>query len=52
MRRSVDVRSRWQYNEEHGITPQTIQKAVRDLITHFQEGSNAGDADEKKIQSR
>lgn len=22
-----------QYNEEHGITPQTIQKAVRDLIT-------------------
>ena len=22
-----------QYNEEHGITPQTIQKAVRDLIS-------------------
>ncbi len=22
-----------QYNEEHGITPQTISKAVRDLIT-------------------
>ena len=22
-----------QYNEEHNITPQTIQKAVRDLIT-------------------
>ena len=21
------------YNEEHGITPQTIQKAVRDLIS-------------------
>ena len=22
-----------QYNEEHGITPQTIQKSVRDLIS-------------------
>lgn len=22
-----------QYNQEHGITPQTIQKAVRDLIS-------------------
>ena len=26
-------RSSRQYNEEHGITPQTIKKAVRDLIS-------------------
>ena len=27
-RRQIQIR----YNEEHGITPQTIKKAVRDLI--------------------
>ena len=25
-----------EYNEEHGITPTTIQKSVRDLISYFQ----------------
>lgn len=37
MRRAIDETERrrsiqQQYNEEHGITPQTIKKAVRDLI--------------------
>ena len=38
MRRAIDETERrralqQQYNEEHGITPQTIRKAVRDLIS-------------------
>lgn len=38
MRRAIDETERrrkiqMQYNEEHGITPQTIRKAVRDLIS-------------------
>ena len=38
MRRAIDETNRRravqsQYNEEHGITPQTIRKAVRDLIS-------------------
>ena len=38
MRRAIDETERrraiqMQYNEEHGITPQTIKKAVRDLIS-------------------
>ena len=38
MRRAIDETERRRaiqekYNEEHGITPQTIKKAVRDLIT-------------------
>ena len=33
------------YNEEHGITPQTIQKAVRDLISV----SQTADKDEKQM---
>ena len=33
------------YNEEHGITPQTIRKAVRDLISI----SRAAEADRKSV---
>ena len=38
MRKAMDETARrravqMQYNEEHGITPQTIRKAVRDLIS-------------------
>ena len=33
MRPSDDVTIQEKYNEEHGITPQTIKKAVRDLIS-------------------
>ena len=38
MRTAIDETNRrraiqQKYNEEHGITPQTIQKAVRDLIS-------------------
>ena len=32
------------YNEEHGITPQTIKKAVRDLIS-ISKAAEAGDRD-------
>ncbi len=35
-----------QYNEEHGITPTTIQKAVRDLIAI----SKAADASSKSFE--
>lgn len=33
------------YNEDHGITPQTIKKAVRDLISI----SNTAEKDEKQL---
>ena len=36
------------YNEEHGITPQTIQKAVRDLISISKEIEPAGDCSFEK----
>lgn len=32
MRRSARRKLQQAYNEEHGITPKTIQKSVRDLI--------------------
>ena len=32
-----------QYNEEHGITPTTIQKSVRDLIAISKKGCCGGD---------
>ncbi len=41
------------YNEEHGITPQTIKKRVRDLIsiTKTADGENTGKEIEKDIES-
>ena len=47
-RRSIQQR----YNEEHGITPQTIKKAVRDLIRISKkvEETEAGDI-QKDIES-
>ena len=35
------------YNEDHGITPQTIKKAVRDLIS-ISKAAAAGDGELKK----
>ncbi len=50
MKRAIDETKRrrkiqMQYNEEHGITPQTIHKAVRDLISTSKEAAET----EKKI---
>lgn len=33
MRQIEEEKIQAEYNEEHGITPQTIKKAVRDLIS-------------------
>ena len=46
-RRAIQQR----YNEEHGITPTTIKKAVRDLISISKAVDNDGKMDEKDIES-
>ena len=40
-----------EYNEAHGITPQTIHKAVRDLVTISQAAEAARDRLEKDPES-
>lgn len=56
MRRAIDETERRRalqqaYNEAHGITPQTIQKAVRDLISITKEIKPAETAFEKDPES-
>ena len=51
MKKAIDETNRrreiqQKYNEEHGITPQTIQKAVRDLISI----SEGGGEDRRKLE--
>ena len=43
MRRQRRREIQMQYNEEHGITPKTIQKSVRDLISISKEGGSRRD---------
>ena len=52
MKAAIDETSRrreiqQKYNDDHGITPQTIKKAVRDLIS-ISKAAAAGDGDLKK----
>ena len=39
------------YNEDHGITPTTIKKAVRDLIAISKAAEKDSGADEKDLES-
>ncbi len=56
MRKAIDETDRrrsiqQKYNEEHGITPTTIKKAVRDLITISAAAGDSGAKLEKDIES-
>lgn len=56
MRKAIDETNRrrsiqQKYNEEHGITPTTIKKAVRDLITISAAAGDSGAKLEKDIES-
>ncbi|MDD5831899.1 MAG: excinuclease ABC subunit UvrB [Clostridiales bacterium] len=56
MRRAIDETNRRRavqdsYNKEHGITPATIKKAVRDLITISRAADTDTDAESKDIES-
>lgn len=56
MRKAIDETERrrkiqQKYNEEHGITPTTIKKAVRDLIAISKAVENTHGSDEKDLES-
>ena len=56
MRRAIDETERrrkiqQEYNEKHGITPQTIKKAVRDLIRISKDVPQVKEELEKDIES-
>lgn len=56
MRKALDETNRRReiqqsYNEEHGITPQTIKKAVRDLISISREAEDIPDRKDKEPES-
>lgn len=56
MRKAIDETNRrrgiqMKYNEEHGITPQTIKKAVRDLISISKKAEGGSGDIEKDLES-